>query len=133
MHAGIISENTRKGYATYMKQFFLYCRDHQPDWLTPHCLSASYQLDSVEDDGQERPLARNRRIKALMNSLLDNIGTHPLLNLHLVTPTGFMGHIRLLRRTKKGSGHVLTEIIFLRMALKEQVASVVHRVPSGKS
>ena len=64
-----------------MKQSFLYCRDNQPDWLTPHCLSASYQLDSVECDGQERPQARNRRIKALMNSLLDNIGTHPLLHL----------------------------------------------------
>ena len=28
---------------------------------------------------------------------------------------------------------VLTEVIFLRMALKEQVAKVARRVPSGKS
>ena len=99
MHAGIISKNTRDGYATYMKQFFIYCRDNQPDWLTPHCLNASNQLDSTV--GDERPQARNRRIKLLMESLLDNIGTHPLLNLQLVTPEGFMGHIRLLRRKKK--------------------------------
>ena len=99
MHAGIISKNTRDGYATYMKQFFIYCRDNQPDWLTPHCLNASSQLDATV--GDERPKARNRRIKLLMESLLDNIGTHPLLNLQLVTPEGFMGHIRLLRRKKK--------------------------------
>ena len=99
MEAGIISINTRNGYATYMKQFFLYCRDNQPDWLTPHCLAASYHLDSTESG--ERPNARNKRIKALMDSLLDNIGTHPLLNLQLVTPTGFMGHIRLLRKKKQ--------------------------------
>ena len=30
MQAGIISKNTRDGYATYMKQFLVYCRDNEP-------------------------------------------------------------------------------------------------------
>ena len=45
-----------------------------------------------------------------------------------------VGHALLVfAKQTKSEQQILTEIIFLRMALKEQVARVVWRVPSGKS
>jgi hypothetical protein len=87
----IVSDNTNKSYNSDLTHLLDWIYARQTSWLTEHGVEILQPIFE-QREGESMAVHRKRKVAEITN-LIENSFTHPILHLHLVTPSRYMHYL----------------------------------------